>query len=144
MNRTNATRGHWMIAIGAILIVGATMLQWWQIGGGPGELPATRGVGIADGRVFLGMFAPCVAALLLVTLPFASEKPIAIDHPLAYLVLFVTTLIGYGWYLFYLAQKQILPWPPQQGIGAWLAAIGMVLFSRGIFEVFEERRRRLF
>jgi hypothetical protein len=144
MNRGSSTRGHWLIAIGAILIVGATMLQWWQIGGGPGELPAVKGVGIADGRVFLGMFVPSVAALLLVTLPFVSEKPIAIDHPLVYLAFFATILIGYGWYLFYLYQKQILPWPPQQGIGPWIAAAGMVLFARGIFEVFEEGRRRLY
>jgi hypothetical protein len=143
MNRSYGTRGHWLIAIGAILIAGATMLQWWQIGGGPGELAATKGVGIADGRVFL-MFLASIAALLLVTLPFASEKKIPIDHPLSYLILFVVILIGYVWRLFTLAQAQLLPWPPQQGIGAWLAAIGLVLFSRGIFEVFEEGRRRLY
>jgi len=144
MNRSYGTRGHWLVAIGAILIGGSTMLQWWQTGGGSGQLAAITGVGIGDGRVFLGMFAPSVAALLLVTLPFASGRAVAIDHPLAYLLLFVAIIISYVWYLFYLAQHSLLPWPPQQGIGAWLAVVGMVLFSRGIFEVFEERRRRLY
>jgi hypothetical protein len=153
MNYTSATRGHWLVAIGAIVIVGSTMLQWWQIGGGPGELPQTTGVGISDGRVFL-MFLASVATLLLVTLPFASEKPIGIDHPLSYLGLFALILIGYFWRLTTLAQLQLnpwpnvqpdlMPWPPQRGVGLWLAAVGIVIFARGVFEVFEERRRRLY
>jgi hypothetical protein len=70
------------------------MLQWWQIGGGPGELPLRSGVGISDGRVLL-IFIAAVVSLLLVTLPFASERPIPIDHPLAYTILLVVMLIGY-------------------------------------------------
>jgi len=143
MHHTSASRGHWLVAIGAIVIVGSTMLQWWQLGGGPGELAARTGMGISDGRVFL-MFLASVATLLLITLPFASEKPIAIDHPLTYLILFGTNLLGYLLYLAYLWQQHLLPWPPQRGVGLWLAAVGLVLFVRGVFEVFEERRRRLY
>jgi hypothetical protein len=154
MHHTSATRGHWLVAIGAIVIVGASMLQWWQIGGGPGELPKTTGIGISDGRVFL-MFLASVASLLLVTLPFASEKPISIDHPLSYLILFGLLGTGYLLRLISLAKIQftpgpsfgqgsLVPWPPQQGVGFWLAAVGLVLFARGVFEVFEERSRRLY
>ena len=143
MHNTSATRGHWIVAIGAIVIVGSTMLQWWQIGGGTGMLPKMSGLGISDGRVFT-MFLACVASLLLITLPFASEKPVAIDHPLAYLVLFAVLAGGYVWRLVDLVQQHIVPWPPQQGVGCWIAAVGLVLFSRGVFEVFEEQRRRLY
>ena len=142
MNHTSATRGHWLVAIGAIVIVGATFLQWWQTGGGSGELARISGVGISDGHVFL-MFLAGVLSLLLVTLPFASEKPIAIDHPLSYLILFAAIAIGYALRVIDLAQHLIFPWPPQMGIGVWLAAAGMVLFARGVFEIFEEGRRRL-
>jgi hypothetical protein len=128
MHHTSATRGHWLVAIGAIVIVGATMLQWWQIGGGPGELPKNSGVGISDGRVFL-MFLVSVASLLLVTLPFASEKPVAIDHPLVVPGALRRDHCGYVWRRgLDLAQHSILPWPPQQGVGFWLAAVGLVLF----------------
>jgi hypothetical protein len=144
MHHTSATRGHWLVAIGAIVIVGATMLQWWQIGGGVGELAARGDIGIADGRVFLMMFVPSVVSLFLVTLPFASEKPVAIDHPLSYLALFAAIFAGYLWRLIDLAQSLLVPWPPQRGVGFWLAAVGLVLFSRGVFEVFEERSRRLY
>jgi hypothetical protein len=144
MHHTTATRGHWLVAIGAIVIVGSTMLQWWQIGGGVGELPPLTGRGISEGRVFLMMFLPAVATLFLVTLPFASEKPIGIDHPISYLTLFAVVLGGYIWNILNLAQRQLVPWPPQHGVGFWFAAVGLVLFARGVFEVFEERRRRLY
>jgi hypothetical protein len=144
MHHTTATRGHWLIAIGAIVIVGSTMLQWWQIGGGPGELPATTGRGISEGRVFLMMFLPAVASLFLVTLPYASEKPIGIDHPLSYLGVFAVLLAGYAWNLVDLAQRQLVPWPPQYGLGFWFAAAGLVLFSRGVWEIFDEGRKRLY
>jgi hypothetical protein len=151
MHHTSATRGHWLVAIGAIVIVGSTMLQWWQIGGGTGELPRTTGMGISDGRVFL-MFLASMASLFLITLPFASEKPVAIDHPLAYLALLVALLIGYLLRLVSLVGLQLSPfswdtgliWPPQRGPGFWLAGVGLVVFARGMFEVFEERRKRLY
>jgi hypothetical protein len=145
MKHTSATRGHWIIALGAIVVVGSTFLQWWQSGNGDG-LPPLSGNGISDGRSFL-MFLLCVATLLLVTLPFASERPISIDHPLVYLGLFTVTVAAYVWRIVEFVTHQplpLLPWPPQRGIGFWFAAIGLAAFSRGVFEVFEERRRRLY
>jgi len=143
MNQSSATRGHWLIAIGAIAVVGAAFLQWWQVGGGPGELPVRSDIGISDGRVLL-MFVAAVVTLLLVTLPFASERPIAIDHPLTYLALLAAMVVGYVLRLVDLAQHAVLPWPPQHGLGVWLAAFAMALFARGIFEVYEERTGRLY
>jgi hypothetical protein len=146
MNYTSATRGHWIVALGAIVVVGSTFLQWWQIGGGPDELAQNSGMGISDGRTFL-MFLIAVATLLLVTLPFASERPISIDHPLTYLGMFLAAVASYLWRAAQLITNQpqsLLPWPPQRGIGFWLAAAGLALLSRGVFEVFEERRRRLY
>ncbi len=143
MHYTSASRGHWIVAIGAIVVVGATFLQWWQIGGGAGELAARSGVGISDGRVFM-MFLAGVASLFLVTLPLASEKPIAIDHALSYFALLGVVIVGYVWRAYTLFQGQLVPWPPQLGVGFWLAAVGIVVYARGVFEVFEEGRRRLY
>ncbi len=143
MSLSSSTRGHWIVAIGAVVIVGAAMLQWWQIGGGLNELPERSGTGIADGRVF-AMFVAAVVTLLLATLPFASERPIAIDHPLAYLAIFAILLGAYVWRVVIMAQGSLVPWPPQRGFGFWLAAVGLVMFSRGVFEMFEERGRRLY
>ena len=145
MHHTSATRGHWLVAMGAIVVVGSTLLQWWQVDA-PGGLPPTTAIGISEGPVYL-MFVLSVASLLLVTLPFASEKPVALDHPLAYLALFAGTIGGYIWCAVGLVlnkPESLVPWPPQRGVGFWLAAVGVILFARGVFEVFEERNRRLY
>ena len=147
MHHTTATRGHWLIAIGAIVIVGSIFLQWWQIGGGPGELPAVVGSGLdkaTPGQVPLMMFLPAVASVLLLTLPYASDKRIGIDHPLSYLGLFAILLVGYAWTLLGLAQRQLVPWPPQYGVGFWLSAAGLLVVARGVWEVFDESRKRLY
>jgi hypothetical protein len=143
MHHTQPSRGRWILAIGAIVVAGSTILQWWQIGGGTGELSQLSGQGISDLPVFV-MFLVSIASLLLVTLPFASEKPIAIDHPIVYLSLLGAALVGYISKVITMTQANLLPFPPQRGLGFWLAAVGLVLFARGVFEMHEERQRRLY
>jgi hypothetical protein len=140
--RSSATRGRWIVSIGAIVLVGSSLLHWWQIGGGPGELSVWSDIGISDGRVFL-MFLAAIACLLLVTLPFASERPVSIDHPVTYLGLFGVAVLGYALRVADLAKQRLVPWPPMLGVGFWLAAVGLALLGRGVFEVFKERRRRV-
>jgi phosphatidylserine synthase len=144
MHHTTASRGRWIVAIGAILVVGSCFLQWWQIGGDTG-LPRQSAIGFNSmtGSVF-PMFLAAVGILLLVTLPFASEKPVAIDHPLSYLLLLTIVVACYGLSVAVLAQKKLVPFPPQVGPGLWLAAVGILVLARGAFELFEERRRRLY
>ncbi len=143
MHYVSPTRGRWLVAIGSIVIAGSTLLQWWSIGGGYQEMSRVGEVGISDGPVFL-MFLMAMASLLLVTLPFASEKPIPIDHPVVYLGLLAVAAFAYALRLVSLVQQLLVPWPPMRGVGFWLAAVGLVLLARGAYEVFEERRRRLY
>jgi hypothetical protein len=146
MKSSSPSRGRWILAIGAIIMAGSCFLQWWQIGGnGPDELSKLTGNGFnaMTGSVFV-MFLASVASLFLVTLPFASEKPVAVDHPLSYLLLLGFGLAGYVWAVVNLARQSLVPFPPQQGLGFWVAIIGLVLFARGIFEMHEERQTRLY
>lgn len=146
MHYATPMRGRWIVAIGAIILVGSSLLPWWQIGGGVGELSTQSSIGISDPRVpgVFVMFLAAIACLLLVTLPFASEKPIPIDHPVVYLGLLALAVFAYVWSVALLAQRLLVPWPPTRGWGFWLAAVGLILLARGVFEVFEERRRRLY
>lgn len=143
MHYATPMRGRWIVAIGAIILVGSSLLPWWSVGGDDTGLSQVSGIGISDGPVFL-MFLVAVACLLLVTLPFASEKPIPIDHPVVYLGLLALAVFAYVWRVALLAQRLLVPWPPTRGWGFWLAAVGLILLARGVFEVFEERRRRLY
>jgi hypothetical protein len=139
MNRSALSRGRWLVALGAIIVIGACLLQWWQIGGGPGELTRRSDIGISDGPVF-AMFLAAIASLLLLTLPYASERPVAIDHPLAYLLLLLAVLAGFIWRTFTLFRDGLVPIPPLRGPGFWIAIIGIAALARGVFEVFEDRR----
>jgi hypothetical protein len=145
MHHTSVSRGRWILTIGAVLVVGSCFLQWWQIGGDPGQLTRQSAIGFnsTTGGVF-PMFLAGVGTLLLITLPFASEKPVAIDHPLAYLLLLGVVVASYALSAVGLAEKSLVPFPPQIGPGFWLAAIGILVMARGVFEFFEEHRRRLY
>jgi hypothetical protein len=140
------SRGRWILAIGAVIMAGSCFLQWWQIGGNSSdELSQLSANGFSQmtGSAIL-MFLGAVVALFLVTLPFASEKPVGIDHPLSYLVLLGVAVAGYLWALVNLARQSLVPFPPQRGLGFWIAIVGLVLFARGIFEMHEERQNRLY
>jgi hypothetical protein len=145
MHQSSAARGRWIVAIGALLSAASIFLQWWQIGGGQNELTLESGVGFSrqtPGGIVI--FAISIAILLLLTLPFASEKPVPVDHWASYLALFVFALGGYLIDVFLMIQQAIVPIPPTMGPGFWVALVGLSLLARGIFELFEEGRGRLY
>lgn len=135
------------------MLLGASVLQWWQLGGGPGELSANSGSGLtpmgdwADGFGFL-LFLAAVATLLLISLPYAAEAPIAIDRPISYVLLLGVAFVAYCARIVSMLQNGLLlytgqtpPIQPLRGPGVWLAAIGLIVFARGVFELWEARRR---
>jgi hypothetical protein len=139
MNSSTTGRGRLVVATGAIILIAACFLQWWQMGGGPG-LPELKDIGISDGRVLL-IFLAATASLFLLTLPLASESPVAIDHPLSFVVLLFVAAAGFVLRLIsFVQQPEALPIPPLRGPGFWLAAVGLLVFARGVFEVVDSRR----
>jgi hypothetical protein len=153
MNRSPIQRGRWVVTVGAIVIVASTLMQWWRLGGGPGELPANAGNafaptgGWADGAGLL-LFLAAVATLLLIALPYAAEAPIAIDRPISYVLLLGVAFVAYCLRVVEMLQDGLLlytgqtpPIQPLRGPGFWVAAAGLLIFSRGVFELWEARRR---
>jgi hypothetical protein len=139
MNSSTAGGGRVVVAAGAIILIAACFLQWWQMGGGPG-LPELKDIGISDGRVLL-IFLAATASLFLLTLPLASESPVAIDHPLSFVVLLFVAAAGFVLRLVSFVQRpEAFPIPPLRGPGFWIAAVGLLVFARGVFEVAESRR----
>jgi hypothetical protein len=146
MNRNPVQRGRWVVTLGAVIIIGACFLPWWRLGGGQGELAATSDVGFA-GSGYL-MFLAAVATLFLVVLPYAAEGPVAIDKPITYLVLLLTAFVAYGLRAIAMLQDNLIlyigqtpPVQPLRGPGFWIAALGLVVFARGVFELWEARSR---
>ncbi|MGD0019626.1 MAG: hypothetical protein ABSD62_10270 [Candidatus Limnocylindrales bacterium] len=147
MDRSPIQRGRWIVTVGAMVIVASCLLQWWLLGGGPGELPAQSDIGISDGRGLL-LFLAAVATLLLITLPYAAEGPVAIDRPISFVVLLGVAFVAYCLRAISMLQAGLLlytgqtpPIQPLRGPGFWLAAVGLIIFARGVFEFWEARRR---
>jgi hypothetical protein len=139
MNSSTAGRGRLVVAVGAIVLIAACFLQWWEMGGGQG-LPELKDIGISDGRVLL-IFIAATASLFLLTLPLASESAVAIDHPLSFVVLLVAAAAGFLLRLLSFVQQPVaFPFPPLKGPGFWIAAVGLLIFARGVFEVVDSRR----
>jgi hypothetical protein len=147
MNRNPVQRGRWVVTLGAVIVIVACVLPWWRLGGGPGELAATSDIGLSDGLGFV-MFIVAIATLLLIALPYAAEGPVSIDKPVSYLVLFLAALVAYGVRTFAMIQQNLIlyigqtpPIQPLRGPGFWIAALGLIVFARGVFELWEARRR---
>ena len=137
----HSTRGRWILGLAAIILVVASLLQWWQTGGN--EVTQLSNVGISDGRGFI-IFLAAIATLLLLTLPYAAEHPVAVDHPLVYLSLMLVMIAAFVWATFGLILEKgtnLFPFPPQRGIGYWLTALGLIIFARGVLYLAEAYRR---
>ena len=119
------------MCVGAILIVAACLLQWWQTGGRPGELTARSDIGISDGRSLV-MFLAALACLLVATLPVAYRKPVSIDRAATYLGLWGAAVAGYAVRAADLAGQGLVPVPPTRGPGFWLALAGLMVLAGGV------------
>jgi hypothetical protein len=144
---TSLTHGRWVVAVGAVMLVVSCFMQWFMLGGGEKELPAHTGIGVEDGWGFL-VFLAGLATILLVALPYASEGPVPIDQPLSYVILLTAAVLAFcvrtftmfqGGLLFYTGQTP--PVQPLRGPGYWLAAVALLVFARGVFEMWEARKR---
>lgn len=136
MHRRPIGRGRWIVAFAAVVLVAAGVLGWWSQPIAIGLPGQESGPGIADPRGLI-VFLVGIAALMLIALPYAADGPVAIDRPFSFLVLLVLAAGAYIWRVVEIVSKALLPYPPSQGLGFWLAAAGLLLFSRGVFEIFD-------
>ena len=89
VHRRPVGRARILAAFGAIVILAGCLLPWWSIGG-------VNGLPQLGGNAFEGMgiivFVVALATLALVTLPYATERPVAADRWPAYTLLAVRRL----------------------------------------------------
>jgi hypothetical protein len=145
MHRRPLGRGRTLAALAAPLLVLGSVLPWWQVGGTPG-IPIESGNGLAGSGIVV--FLVGVATVALVALPYAAgDRPVGLDRWLTFAVLSVTGWIGLGWRVIELAligafqfnePAQVLTNQP----GVWLAATGLAVLSRAVYEMAREPIRR--
>lgn len=145
MHRRPIGRTRVLAAAGALLMLGGCFLPWWTRGGGPDQLP------ILSGTAFEGMgivvFAVAIATLALVTLPFATERPVAIDRWSSYALLAAAGWLAFGYRIVELGSIRAFSFGEPADLitsipGLWLSGIGLVVLARAAFEMLGEPRLR--
>jgi|SRR5688500_15789623 hypothetical protein len=143
MHRRPVGRSRLLAAIGALVVLAGCFLPWWTFGGT--DLPAFSGNAFDSTGILV--FAAAIATLALVTLPYASERPVAADRWTSYAIIAGLGWLGFGYRIIDLAASRAFQFAePAEVItripGLWLAGIGLVILARATYEMLQEPRLR--
>jgi hypothetical protein len=144
MHRRPVGRSRRLIAIGALVALVGCFLPWWTRGGVEG-LPAYAGTAFESMGILV--FAAAIATLALVTLPFASERPVPADRWPSYALIGAVGWIGFAYRVIELAGERAFSFAEPADIvtripGLWLAGIGLLIMARATYEMLQEPRLR--
>jgi hypothetical protein len=136
MHRRPLGRGRRLAAVSAVVLLIGSLLPWWTLGGTDGLPPISGNAFEASGIL---VFLAALATLALVTLPFASERPMAVDRWPAYLVVLALGLLGYVLRVGGLiVEGPIGSLRPDRAPGLYVVAIGLAALARAAFEINQE------
>ena len=139
-HRRPVGRNRLLAALGAVVVLVGCVLRWWSVGGASG-LPEL------GGNAFEGMgivvFGVALATIAIVTLPYATERPVNADRWPAYAL-----LAGLGWLalLVRVIDLAILRafafhQPTDvftNGPGRWVTGIGLAMLARAAYDIYRE------
>jgi hypothetical protein len=144
MHRRPIGRSRVLAAIGGVIAVVGCFLPWWTVGGRNG-LPVLSGTGFESMGILV--FAAAIATLALVTLPYASERPVSADRWSSYAILAGVGWLGFAYRIVDLATQRAFSFDEPADIllripGLWLAGIGLLILARATYEMLQEPRLR--
>ena len=144
MHRRPVGRSRFLAAIGALVAVAGCFLPWWSVGGANG-LPVLSGTGF-EGLGIL-VFGAAIATLALVTLPYASERPVPADRWSSYAIIAGVGWLGFAYRIFDLYTMRAFAFAEPADVitripGLWLAGIGLLILARATYEMLQEPRLR--
>jgi hypothetical protein len=144
MHRRPVGRSRLLAAIGALVALAGCFLPWWSVGGDNG-LPVLSGTGF-EGLGIL-VFGAGIATLALVTLPYASERPVPADRWSSYAIIAGVGWLGFAYRIFDLATMRAFAFAAPADVithipGLWLAGIGLLILARATYEMLQEPRLR--
>jgi hypothetical protein len=142
MHRRPVSRTRRLAAIGALVTLVGCFLPWWSRGGGIG-LPHLGGTAFEGTGIVV--FAAAIATLALLTLPYASERPVSADRWTSYALITGAGWIGFAYRVLELSSLGAFSFPEPADIvisipGLWLAGIGLAILSRAVYEMIQEPR----
>ena len=138
MHRRPLGAGRRLAGLAAIVIVAACFLPWWQTSSDLGLPP--RAGNAFDGSGVLVFFV-ALAIIALLALPYAAgDVPVRLDRPLSFLILTVVGWLALAVRVVDLALANLDAVFPQRAYGLWIAALGLILLSRAVYDIARERR----
>ena len=144
MHRRPVRRTRLLAALGALAVVVGCFLPWWT-------RRAPEGLPPLSGTAFEGMgivvFAIAIATLALVTLPYASERPIRADRWASYALLAAAGWLALGYRIVDLASLRAFSFNEPADFltaipGLWLVVIGLAMLTRAVYEMLQEPQLR--
>ena len=145
MHRRPVGRSRLLAAIGALVTLAGCFLPWWTRGGGPDSLTTLSGTAFEGMGIVV--FAAAIATLALVTLPYASERPVAADRWSSYALIAAAGWLAFGYRVVELGSIRALSFAEPADVvanipGLWLVLIGLIILARATYEMLGEPRLR--
>jgi len=145
MHRRSFPRSRLLAAAGAVVVLVGCVLPWWTVGGNPGELTVKSGNAFESYGILV--FAAAIATLALVTLPYASLRPVSADRWPSYAIIAAVGWFGLAARVVDLFLVRAFAFgTPADAVtripGLWIALIGLAMLARAVFEMRREPRLR--
>ena len=145
MHRRTVPRSRLLAAAGAVVALVGCVLPWWSVGGNAGQLPVDSGNAFESYGILV--FAAAIATLALVTLPYASVRPVSADRWPSYALIAAVGWIGLVARVVDLFLIKAFAFAaPADAItripGLWIALIGLGMLARAVFDMHREPRLR--
>jgi hypothetical protein len=144
MHRRPVGRARILASVGGIVALVGCFLPWWTVGG-VDQLPTIGGNAFDSFGILV--FITSIATLALVTLPYASERPVSADRWQIYAIFATVGWLGFVGRIVDLGLSQAFAFRQPSDVlthipGLWVAGIGLAILARAIFDMAREPRLR--
>ena len=131
-----------LAGLSALVLIVGCVLPWFTVGSTDFSLPP-RSENAFEGPS-IAVFLIAIATLALITLPYASDRPVSFDRWWAYAAFAVVGWIGLG-----LRMVGVVFMPggletitPDRAIGLWVSIVGLALLTRAAYVISREPEYR--
>jgi hypothetical protein len=144
LQRRSPGRPRFAAAVGALVILGGTLLPWWTVGGSD-ALPMRTGNAFESSGILV--FAAALATIAILTLPYASERPVAVDRWTTYALIAGVGWAAYAYRVVDLALSRAFEFDEPTAIftqipGLWVTFVGLAILARAAYDIHGADRRR--
>jgi len=143
LQRRPPGRSRLVAAIGSLVVLGGTLLPWWTVGGADG-LPVRSGNAFDSTGIVV--FVAALATIALLTLPYASERPVVADrwptYALVASIAWVAFVLRVGDLVLSRAFEFAQPTEAfTRAPGLWVTALGLLIVARAVYDIAGAERR---